>query len=121
VYAFNKELFSADGYYAIPTNELAFTYYVAAIDEANIATQFAISATTETDIQISLPDDGESIITIFCVDLLLCKLRVNCMNIREYGENFAFVKKSKSFHLQSMNLGSFEHREKCFWLTVNTY
>ncbi|XP_067948374.1 uncharacterized protein [Watersipora subatra] len=55
VYAYNKERFSADGYYAIPVSELAYSYYVAAYDEANIATQFAISATRDTSVQIVLP------------------------------------------------------------------
>ena len=55
VYAYNKELYSADGYYAIPVDELAFSYFLASYDEANIATQFAVSATTDCSVQVELP------------------------------------------------------------------
>ena len=60
MYAYNKELFSADGYYAIPTTELAYSYVLAAYDPANIATQFAISATTaKTNVQVTLPSPSK--------------------------------------------------------------
>ncbi|XP_067949903.1 uncharacterized protein [Watersipora subatra] len=56
VYGNNKERFSADGFYAIPSSQLAFSYIVAAFGAANIATQFAISSTQAfTTVQISLP------------------------------------------------------------------
>lgn len=60
VYGYNKEFYSADGFYAIPTSELAFTYYLASYDEANIASQFALSATADTNVQITLPSVGNS-------------------------------------------------------------
>ena len=59
MYGYNKERFSADGFYAIPTDQLAYAHYIAAYDQANIATQFAISATADTNVQITLPAMGK--------------------------------------------------------------
>lgn len=60
VYAYNKERFSADGFYVIPTSELAYSYVLAAFDPANIATQFGISGTADTTtIQVTLPSPGQ--------------------------------------------------------------
>lgn len=61
VYGVNKELYSSDGYYATPVDRLAYSYYVASYDEANIATQFAISATADCSVQVTLP--GTSMFT----------------------------------------------------------
>lgn len=61
MYGYNKELFSADGFYVIPTLELAYSYVLAGFSASNIATQFAISAVSagvNTSVQITLPKTG---------------------------------------------------------------
>ena len=74
MYGYNKERFSADGFYAIPTDQLAYAHYIAAYDQANIATQFAISATADTNVQITLPAMGK----IVCFNPLWKKF-VHCV------------------------------------------
>lgn len=70
MYAVNKELFSADGYYALPVSELHYSYYLAAYDSANIATQFALSATRDTTVHISLPSNGKLVsLALYCIYL----------------------------------------------------
>lgn len=73
VYGFNKERFSADGFYAIPNSELAQSYILAAFGNANIATEFAISATTATSVQIVLPSVGKLSDPIWLASVLWVK------------------------------------------------